>query len=395
MEIRVDDQPLNGVRFSEDGERLVTAGENGVVGVYDVDGGPALAELRGHRGRVQQAAFVPGSNTVVSAGQDGRLRRWSPAAAATMQAPVTTASFSTDGETVLTGGADGVLRLWKPSSDSVTEMPGHAQPSFPQYSRDGGRIVSASWDGSVRLWDAASGRSEIAFSDNVLLLAAVFNPAGDRIAFGGARKTITIQRPDGGDRVVLRGHPGVVLDIAFSPKGTHLASGSDDGTIRLWNAATGRLERILRGHGQSVTSVSYSPDGRRVLSSGADGTVRVWRVDGGPTVILRGHEGGVSSAAFNSNGRRIVSAGLDGTVRVWSAEGGETLVVLFRHQGPATSAEFSPDGRRVVSTGEAGVVQISACEVCGPLSAVLRLARTRAERELSSVERQQLLPSDN
>ena len=82
-------------------------------------------------------------------------------------------------------------------------------------------------------------------------------------------------------------------------------------------------------------------------------------------------------------------------MRVWSAEGGETLVVLFRHEGPATSAEFSSDGRRVVSAGEAGVVRVSTCEVCGPLSAVLRLARTRAERELSPVERQRLLPSDD
>ena len=273
---------MNSVRFSEDGKRLITSGEDGVVRVHDVNGGPALAELRGHRGLVQQAAFVPGSNIVISAGEDGTLRRWSPATAATLQAPVTTASFSPDGKTVLNGGADGVLRLWDPSAGSVTELPGHAGPSFPRFSRDGERIVSASLDGSVRLWDTESRRSKVAASEDALVFAATFDPAGRRIAFGGARETITIQRLDGGDRVVLKGHEGAILAIAFDPGGTHLASASDDGTVRLWNAATGRLERTLRGHRQSVTSVAYSPDGRRVVSAGADGTVRVWDVDGGP-----------------------------------------------------------------------------------------------------------------
>jgi WD40 repeat protein len=141
-------------------------------------------------------------------------------------------------------------------------------------------------------------------------------------------------------------------------------------------------------------SVAYSNDGTRLVSAGADGTARIWNVDSSGAVILRGHEGAVSSADFNPDGDRVTTAGQDGTVRVWSAAGGETLVVLYRHQGPAITAQFSPDGERVVSAGEQGVVRISACEVCGPRSAVLRLAETRAERKLSATERELLLPGD-
>jgi WD40 repeat protein len=162
--------------------------------------------------------------------------------------------------------------------------------------------------------------------------------------------------------------------------------------VRLWDAATGRLERTLSGHGQSVSSVSYSADGTRVVSAGADGTVRIWYVDGDRSVVLRGHEGPVLSAHFNPGGDRVVSAGQDGTVRVWSADGGETLVVLYRYQGPAYAAQFSSDGRNVVSAGDPGIVRVAPCEVCGSLKSVLELAQTRAERELNQVERQRLLP---
>jgi WD40 repeat protein len=111
-------------------------------------------------------------------------------------------------------------------------------------------------------------------------------------------------------------------------------------------------------------------------------------------VVLQGHQGPVASAAFSPDGRRIVSAGQDGSVRVWSAAGGEALVLLTAYQGPAYSAEFDGNGRRIVSSGAPGVVRVMECEVCGPLEAVRRLARTRAPRELTKVERQRLLPQD-
>ena len=69
-------------------------------------------------------------------------------------------------------------------------------------------------------------------------------------------------------------------------------------------------------------------------------------------------------------------------------------MLLTTYQGPAYSAEFDGNGRRIVSSGAPGVVRVVDCEVCGSLEAVRRLARTRAARELTEVERQRLLPQD-
>ncbi|MET0973149.1 MAG: BTAD domain-containing putative transcriptional regulator, partial [Thermoleophilaceae bacterium] len=204
--IRASDEALEWVRFSGDGRRLVTAGDDGVVRVFDARGGPPLEELTGHKGIVMRAAFVPGTDTIVSAGEDRTLRRWASTTAAVLQAPVTAARFSPNGRQVLSGSKDGALRIWNPATGAVKALRGHADASFPRFSPDGQRIASASMDGTIRLWDLRTGRSEIALSDDAQQLATAFDPAGRRLAIASGRPTIVILGLEGRDRAVLEGH---------------------------------------------------------------------------------------------------------------------------------------------------------------------------------------------
>jgi WD40 repeat protein len=82
----------------------------------------------------------------------------------------------------------------------------------------------------------------------------------------------------------LSGHTEWVGVVAYSPDGKHLVSGGDDGTLKIWEAATGTLLRSIDGIGHFIGAVSYSPDGNYVAAGIYDSTVKIWNVSNGKLV---------------------------------------------------------------------------------------------------------------
>ena len=310
---------INDIQFSPDGTRLAVASSIGIW-IYDAHTGEELNLLTGHKGSVSSIAYSPNGHLLASGSRDDTVRLWDAKRGMPLKTlriyafqsfGVYSVAFQNDGRILASGGCTDVIF-------EGTQMVGEEHGVF--------------------LWKA-----EIDLSETKHGLRTV--PRDVLIK--------TLQ------------HKGFAKSVAFSSDGYHLASGSENGTVRLWDTKSGELLKTLNmpesllTDTKAVESIAFCGDGR-ILASGAGWKIWLWDVERGKLLkTLRVFLGGAYSVCFSPDRRILARSGSLNNISLWDIAAGKPLKTLPHTDMSnvnVTSLAFSADGRTLASGSQDGTV---------------------------------------
>ena len=410
---------IHAIQFSPDGTQLAVGTAIGVW-LYDVKTGEEISLFAGI---CESIAFSPDGRFLVNGGGDYFSNlggsRWEngvevwevatgqkiefrdmPSAAAVLK-------FSQDGKTLisLSKSRDTISRLniktGALSENSLGKRPGYVH--LETYALTEDKIAIGHRNGNIALWDMRTDKKlstlrahaeRIRLPDRVMednsVLALAFSPDSTQLASANRvsvelwditsdNEPITLQKGHGWpDHYVL----------VFSPDGNMLASGSEYGTVQLWDATTGESLAIFTNHFSHIDALAFSPDSSTLASGSTDGTIQFWDIKTGNPLQKRitGHLSWLRDVTFYKDSSTIASVAYNGIITLWDLKESQktTLQTQMTLEGTKypnwfPDLAFSPDGTKLVFYGR----DINSSEPW--LNDVLRLVEVSTGRELVSV----------
>jgi WD40 repeat protein len=220
-----------------------------------------------------------------------------------------------------------------------------------------GGLWSIEEGGCLRQWDPATGR--LLSWHNLEDDATLWSFRSDGRLLAGAAADLILWDVPAGQRRSIVPQSSWVTAVAFLPGSELVATGHDDGLVRLWDIGDGQLLREFRGYYHTVSALAISPDGKRIVCASEDKLILVWNTENGEIDgLIGGHTDRIPALVWHPDGRRIISAGWDTTARVWDADTHEPIILLNNHVGQVVALALSPDGNILACADGANDVHI-------------------------------------
>jgi WD40 repeat protein len=319
--------------YSPDGDRFVTSGR--VPRLWDASNGRVIAEMTSHDGNVGTIRFSLDGQRIVTGGQDGTARIWSAETAkliATSRghtAEVIRAVFTPDGRRIITGSADKSSRIWDAATGAeIGSLNGHGAEIWDvAVSPDGRQIATASGDGRIGLWNSSTGQPErtlrnIGGAGNNTVR---YSQDGRLLVTTSHDNLIRVWQPSSGALVAeMSGHSDVIVGVCLFDDSKRIASTGWDRSLRIWDVKSAKPTAHIQAHSHRIDSIDCSPDGKRIMTAAHDGKIKIWDADTG--LLIGEHQSERSFpklARFSNDGRSILSLFRDAakadynTIKIW------------------------------------------------------------------------------
>ena len=326
-----DTSAVTAAAYSSDGRQILSGYNNAAIKLWDT-AGSQLKNFSGHKNQISSLSFSHDNAQILSGSFDNTIRLWNAVGYELKTIDVhsnriNSAALSPDGTRIVSGLNDNSVKLFDTDSGQLVKtFINHTDHVLSvAYSPDGKHILSGSYDNTVILWDAQTGRP---------------------IRISGRRNREVFIR-DRSDNII---YENWISSVAFSPDGKYSASGSN--TVSLMDAAKGShirnfvdsFSRLYSWFTPRFNTITFSPGSNQILSGSNDGTVILWDVETGREIkAFTGHTNSIFSTVFNPDGRLAISGSSDGTLRLWDIASGREIAAFISF----TDGEWvviTPDG---------------------------------------------------
>ncbi|MBN2443368.1 MAG: PD40 domain-containing protein [Spirochaetales bacterium] len=353
---------VSSVAFSPDSTTLASGyfGDD-VIRLWDRTTGREIMTLHGHSSAVHSVDFSPDGTILASGSADNTIKFWDRVTGREIKTlkghsdDVNSIAFSPSGTTLASASTDNSIKFWdRATGKELMTLHGHSSSVYSlAFSPSGTTLASGSADETIKLWDCATGRELMTLQDHSSSVHSLaFSPDGTTFAFN-SRKTVTLWNRTTNKKIrTLESHNAFIYFLVFLSDGITIASWPQDGTIKLWNSATGRESMTNKDYtfSISITSVAFSSDGKTIAFGLNDGAIKLWnRTTGKELMTKKGHGSAVISVALSTDGTMLASGLVDGTIKLWDITTGRELMTRKGHSNTVNSVVFSPDGTTIAS----------------------------------------------
>jgi WD40 repeat protein len=362
---------VSSVAFSPDGKIIVSGSWDSTIKLWSLTG--ALENtLKGHWDRVNSVAFSPDGKRIVSGSWDWTIRLWSWTGALekTLKGHsdrVQSVAFSPDGKKIVSGSDDHTIKLWSLTGALEKTLKGHSNiVCTVAFSPDGTRIASASWDCTSKLWDLIGGPEDT--FQHPEFHTATFSPDIKRLALISGSSAINICKTadDSGEKINVHSIPRDVTALEFSPNGKQIASGSGDGYITLWCAATGDRQRVFEQQSDRINLISFSFDGSHVISYGDRRiSINIWNTATGELEkTIKQPPNLIQAISSLPDGKHFILSRYPeafndkaAIIEIWNITTGENRNIM-RHPEQIIALAISPCGKYIASSSRISTINL-------------------------------------